>query len=134
MIKIAQQKVPNCKFQVMDMRHLTYGDHSFEALLSAYSLIHIPSEEILSTLKGFYRILKSGGVLGIITQAGEPDQLVDEPLKKGERIFINFFTPERLSNFLKESGLEIIYQKEFPTQDPDSLSSKVIYTIAKKTD
>lgn len=133
MLRIAKEKLPRAKFTQMDMRKLKYLNESFDGLLVAYSLIHIPSEEIPDTLRGFYRILKSGGVALIIAQKGEPDKIVEEPLKKGEKIFINFFTKDRLTKFLREIGFKIEYQGERPMKDPDSLSDRVIYTIVRKT-
>ena len=116
----------------MDMRRINYLDNFFDGLLAAYSLIHIPTEEILDTLRGFKKILKPNGSMMIIAQGGEPDKFVDEPLKKGEKIFINFFTKERLSKLVARAGFEIEYQEEIPMQDSDSLSDRVIYTIARK--
>ena len=49
-----------------------------------------------------------------------------------EKMFINFFTQARLSNYLQQSGFEIIYQEETTSQDPDSMSAHIIYTIGKK--
>jgi len=132
MLKIARKKVPRAKFVSMDMRKLSYPDKEFDGLLVAYSLIHIPSEEVADTLRGFYRVLKPGGSMLVIVQKGEPDRVVDEPLKKGEKIFINFFTKKRLSDFFSKAGFKIDYQEELPMQDPDSLSDRVIYTIASR--
>lgn len=132
MIKIAKQKNPEGNFKVMDMRKLNYDDASYDSLLAAYSLIHIPSEEIPSTLRGFNRVLRPNGTLMIIAQKGEPDRIVDEPLKKGERVFINFFTLKRLSKFVTDAGFEIEYKKEAKPQDPESMSDRVIYLIARK--
>lgn len=132
MLKIARKKIPGVKFTSMDMRKLKYPPEEFEGLLVAYSLIHIPSAEIPDALKGFYRVLKPGGSMLVIAQKGEPDKVVDEPLKKGEKIFINFFTKKRLFDFISEAGFEIDYQEELPMQDADSLSDRVIYTIASK--
>jgi len=132
MINIAREKVPGIDFKVADMRKLSYEGEVFDGLLAAYSLIHIPSKEMVATLKGFYRILQKGGVLLVIAQKGEPDKIVDELLKEGERIFVNFFTKSRLSKFLKKAGFEIKFQEETEMQDSDSLSDRVIYAIAQK--
>lgn len=132
MVKIAKRKVPICNFQQMDMRKLTFKDNNFDGLLVAYSLIHIPTDEIPNTLKGFYRVLKTQGYIQLITQKGEPDQLVNEPFMPTEKMFFNFFTKERLANLLNEAGFAIDYQHEALSQDPESMSDKVIYTIAKR--
>jgi len=46
--------------------------------------------------------------------------------------FINFFTKERLTDFIEKAGFSVVYQEEKPIQDAESLSDTVIYTIAKK--
>jgi ubiquinone/menaquinone biosynthesis C-methylase UbiE len=132
MIKIAKEKVPEGKFKYMDMRDLDYKSESFEGMLVAYSLIHIPSKEIYETLKGFKRILKHGGYILIIAQRGKADQIVEETLKDGARMFINFFKPEDLKNHLTMAGFKVVYSETTDTNDPDSMSDKVNYIIGKK--
>ena len=132
MVRLAKNKVPEVKFDVMDMRNLRFKNETFEGLLVAYSLIHIPSDEIAKTLKGFWRVLKKHGYLEIVAQKGDPDKIVDEPLMKGEKMFINFFTKEKLSNYLQAADFNTEYLEERAVQDPNSLSDKVIYVIAQK--
>jgi ubiquinone/menaquinone biosynthesis C-methylase UbiE len=132
MLEIAKSNVPNVSFTYMDMRTLSFQRESFDGLIAPYSLIHIPTTDIPQTLNGFMEVLKPGGVLLIITQAGEPDRIVDETLIKGLKMFINFFTRNRLKNLLSEAGFETVYQEEKRTKDLDSFSNRVIYTIAQK--
>lgn len=133
MVKIAKEKVPEVNFQQMDMRHLDFPDNSFDGLFAAYSLIHIPSEEVVSTLKGFHRILKAGGYLEIGVQQGEADQIIDEPFMPTEKMFFNFFTPERLAEYLNEADFTVISQEIMSISDAETMSDKVIYTIAEKS-
>lgn len=56
MIRIAREKNPGDKFQVMDLRKLRHRNASFDGLIAAYSIIHIPSLEIDAILKGFWRV------------------------------------------------------------------------------
>lgn len=132
MLKIAREKVPTGKFEHMDMRHLSFPDSTFDGLFAAYSLIHIPSEEIEATLRGFNRVLKPGGHLEIAVQQGEADQIINEPFLPSEKMFFNFFTPERLSKYLVAAGFEIVSQKLMSITDAESMSDQVIYTIARK--
>ena len=132
MVKIAQERVPDGNFQNMDMRKLRFEDGSFDGLLVAYSLIHIPTREVPGVLKGFSRVLKPKGYIMLITQKGEPDRVVDEPFLPTEKMFINFFTRERLTDLLVKTNFRIVYQEEAQTQDAESMSDRVIYTIAVK--
>lgn len=131
MVKIAKEKVPSGDFRHMDMRHLDFPDGSFDGLFAAYSLIHIPSEEIPATLLEFKRVLRVGGLIEIGAQQGEADQIVNEPFMPTEKMFFNFFTPARLAQFLVEAGFTVISQKFMSIDDPETMSDKVIYTIAK---
>lgn len=53
MITIAKGKVSNVDFRQMDIRQLSFPDGYFDGIFAAYSLIHIPSEEIPQHCKGF---------------------------------------------------------------------------------
>ena len=132
MIKIAKERVDGEHFSVMDMRHLAFDKETFDGVLVAYSLIHIPTNEVTSTLQEFHRVLKPGGFLMTITQQGEPDHIVDEPLMQGEKMFINFFTSGGIEKEFRDAGFEVAFQEEVASQDPDSLSKRVIYTIGRR--
>lgn len=132
MLGIAQQKVPEAKFTKMDMRRLTFHEESFNGLLVAYSLIHIPSSDLSDTLKGFYRLLKQNGHILLITQRGKADQLVDEGFKPDEKMFFNFFTIERLNRILEAARFKVVFQEERRSHDAYTMSDTVIYTIIKK--
>lgn len=132
MLKVAKSKVPECDFQKMDMRQLNFNNESFDGILAAYSLIHIESAEVPDTLKEFYRVLKPGGFLQIIAQSGKPDQTVDEPFKPDSKMFINFFNKQQLNELMESAGFSIQFSQESDSQDPDSMSDRVIYLIAKK--
>lgn len=132
MIGVAKNRVPQGKFQLMDMRKLKFRNSSFDGLMAPYSLIHIPSKEIPQTLRGFIRVLRPNGHILIIAQQGEADKIVNESLKEGEKMFINFFTKGRLSKFLEDVGFKIEYLEEIKSQDPSSMSDRIIYAIAKR--
>lgn len=132
MLNIAKKKVPKVRFKLMDMRNLKFDDESFDGLLVAYSLIHIPSKDVVKNLKGFYRILKPEGYILIIAQRGKPDQFINEPFKPSEKMFINFFTKKILQKYLQKARFHVIFQEEVDSLDPNSLSNKIIYTIAKR--
>lgn len=132
MVAIAKERVPKVDFRHMDMRQLNFPDNSFDGVFSAYSLIHIPSEEVLATLKGFHRVLKAGGYVEIAVQKGEADKIIDEPFMPTEKMFFNFFTEERITKFLEDAEFQVASQEIMAITDAETMSDKVIYTIAKK--
>lgn len=131
MLEIAKQKVPGVEFRKMDMRRLDIPDGSYDGLFVTYSLIHVSTIELRTTLKGFLRILKGGGHMLLISQKGDADQVVDEPFWEGRKMFFNFFTKERLREALELCDFEVVYQEEKPSQDSNSMSDTVIYTIVR---
>jgi ubiquinone/menaquinone biosynthesis C-methylase UbiE len=132
MIKIAREKNPKLEFLHLDMRNLSFNENSIDGLLAAYSLIHIPSQDIQKTINRFYKVVKPGGYIEIIVQKGEQDRIVKEPLMPTEKMFVNFFTVEKLSNYLLNAMFTVIYQTEAKSQDPESMSDTIIYIIAQK--
>jgi ubiquinone/menaquinone biosynthesis C-methylase UbiE len=132
MVDIAKEKVSNVTFKQMDMRKLNFENNYFDGLLVAYSLIHIPSTDIHETIDGFHRVLKQNGIIEFITQKGEADKIIDEPFMPSEKMFFNFFTKERITNFLTKANFKIEFLGETDSLDPNSVGDKIIYTIAKK--
>ena len=61
MLAIAKEKVPNGKFEVMDIADITYPENSYDGIMSNCSLFHIPSEKLPKTLESFARVLKPNG-------------------------------------------------------------------------
>ncbi len=132
MLAIAKEKVPSGTFEKMDMRNMAVKDASLDGILAAYSLIHIPEGEIHTTLVGFHRVLKSGGLMLVITQRGIHDHWVDEPFAPGMKVFFNFFTPEGIKEDLEGAGFSVVSQVETVTSDNYTGSDAIIYTIARK--
>lgn len=132
MIRIAEKKVPTVSFLKMDMRKLDFPEESFDGILAAYSIIHIPTEQIEQVLAQMYRVLKPGGYALFITQVGEPDQVLDEPLARGEKIFMNFFSEERIATFVTKAGFKLVQQKSINQSSNEVLSSTVVGTLAMR--
>ncbi len=132
MIELSRKKVPEGKFEVMDMRNMKFEDEIFDGLISPYSLIHIPSKEITDTLKGFFRVIKPKGYLMVIAQKGESDKTIEESFMPSEKMFFNFFTKGKLKNFIINAGFTMEYLQEVENQVPNTMSDTIIYAIASK--
>lgn len=133
MLELARKKVPGGDFRSMDMRNLTFDDGQFDGIIAPYSLIHIPENAVVSTLKGFTRVLSAHGVLCVLAQRGESDHTVDEPFAPGKKVFFNFFTPQRIRNYLKLAGFTDITIEEVACDDPYSMSDGLLYIHARKS-
>lgn len=108
MLKIAKEKVPECKFEIMDIANLSYSENSYDGIISNCSLFHIPIEELSKTLKSFKEVLKSNGKLLLILQEGNGEKMVEEPYRPGTFIYMNYFSVDKIQNLLNENDFEII--------------------------
>ncbi len=118
MLAIAKEKVPNGKFEVMDIADITYPENSYDGIISNCSLFHIPSEELPKTLESFARVLKPNGKLLLILQEGLGETMIEEPYRPGVNIYMNYFSVETISNLLQEYGFEVnsIEKEESPNE------------------
>lgn len=70
-VQAARQEIPAASFARMDMRHLSFAADSFDGLWACASFLHIPRDDALATLAGFYRVLRSGGIAHISVKRGD---------------------------------------------------------------
>lgn len=120
MLEIAKKNFPQIKFVKSDMRKTRFKNNSFDALIVAYSVIHIPKKEIPATIKEFARILKPKGKLMLVIQKGRKEKFLKEPLDENLQLFLNFMGKKEI--FLQLSRrfktLEFLERnpgkKEFP--------------------
>lgn len=130
MLTIARKNVPNARFQKMDISELTFPDTSFDGIIAAYSLIHIPTRQVPKVLHGFRRVLKPNGLLCVIGQKGDADHWMDDPDVASEKMFFNFFTKGRLSAFLTQAHFTILSLEE--KRNTSSFAEAYIYAVAQK--
>jgi SAM-dependent methyltransferase len=53
-----------------DLRALPVRDGALDGLWSSAALLHVPRPEVPATLRGWRRVLRAGGVLGLSTSLG----------------------------------------------------------------
>lgn len=118
MLKIAKEKVPNGKFEIMDIADITYSEDSYDGIISNCSLFHIPSEELPKTLESFRRILKPNGKLLLILQEGNGETMIEEPYRPGVHIYMNYFSINQIQSLLQEHVFKIDYsgREESPNE------------------
>lgn len=134
MIELAKKKNPKVHFEKADMRELNFGTETFDGILSSFSIIHIPKQDLLSTLNNFNRILKREGVIYLGIQEGDSKEIViDEPLKLDEKIFLNIMSVQELKNLLEAAGFEILKEFNRLPKNKEELSFNKLVVIGRKT-
>lgn len=75
----------------------------------AYSLFHLTKKEVIEVLPKYYDLLNSNGKILLILQYGQGERIVNEPLKEGLKIFINYYSQDEIIEILKNNRFKILY-------------------------
>lgn len=131
-IKIARQHIPEIEFKVMDMIHTDFKDQMFEGLVSFYSIIFTPKQDLNKILTEFHRILKKDGKLLLVVKKGNQDGLLDDDWYEGNQVYFAKYMENELEEYLNENG----FHTEFiDTRKPYENEVQVdrIYIIVSKS-
>lgn len=134
MIKEARKRYPNIKVEKMDMCNLLFPNQTFDGILSNKSLIHIPTELVSQALKEFKRVLKNNGKLLLILSDGSGEEMVEEPYREGQNIYVyvKHYTVDEISLVLKENGFKINKVEKMKNTSKNAYSTGKIIVFATK--
>jgi len=132
MIEIAKCEVPNGEFLVKDMADSETLNYVFDAIFMQAVLLHIPKVNAKEIIKKLAKKLKRGGYFYIAVKAKKPGRAeeevsVEEDYGYRYERFFSFFTLKEIKRYMKESGLDVIYETT-----TDSGRTKWIQVIAQK--
>ena len=133
MLEIARRNVNGAKFKVADMRNLNFQASSFDGVFMAYSLIHMPKQEVKNVLSKAHRLLKRKGVMYVAVQTGKSKEIiVPEPLDSRESIFLNIFSKDEMERAIKKEGFSIIKVFERDAKKPGEFNFNKLFVLAHK--
>lgn len=105
-INFARQNVPTGHFLHGDACSAEFPPSSFDAVVSFYTLEHIPREEHKTVLRRICKWLRVGGLLLISMEAGDYDDVIGEWL--GVPMFISCYDPDTMKRMVNEAGFELL--------------------------
>lgn len=123
-LEIASQNVPTARFVKMDMRFLDFPADYYDGIWACASFLHIPYNESKKTLRGFYRVLKEGGIICLSVKEGEGEMFIEKSNK--DKRFFAFYNRDGFKSLIQSSGFDIL-QTQF-----DHNFDNWINVIAKK--
>jgi SAM-dependent methyltransferase len=108
MIDVARRDYPGLRFEVGSMTGLRLADASVAGLLSFWSLVHIPDEEIPAVFRQFRRVLRPAGPLLLGFHAGQGSRLKTEgygghPMK----VYVHRRQPDQVTAWLRAAGITV---------------------------
>lgn len=132
MLSIAKQKYSDIKFYEMNMKEITLRK-KYDGIMLAYSLFHLTKKEVIEVLPKYYDLLNSNGKILLILQYGQGERIVDEPLKKGLKIFINYYSQDEIIEILKNNNFKILYTDLKKSESEFELGNDKLVIICQKT-
>lgn len=91
-IDLSQEMIKNCpekglNVQLIDIKHLTFNDNSFDGIWAVTSLLHIPKEGINKVITKLAQILKKDGILYVCMKQGTKEELIKDQDGNTKRFF-----------------------------------------------
>ncbi len=108
-ILIAQNNVKTGTFITGDYTKYKFNNNSFDAVVSLYSLFHIPREEHEEVIVMIYGYLRANGLLLITTGVEDTDGTeIDDDFCGNVKMAWSSYGADRYRDLLKSSGFQII--------------------------
>jgi SAM-dependent methyltransferase len=107
MLQIARQSLPGRVAQA-DLRRLPLADGSLDGIWCCAVLLHVPHRETAAALAGIRRTLRPGGVLALITAAGDGTRLEPVPYAPDQQRWFFYRQPGELCEQLKAAGFAVL--------------------------
>jgi SAM-dependent methyltransferase len=95
-------------FVQVDMRQLPLGKTAVDGLWLCASLLHLPREDVASTLQNFAHILKPGGILYLTVKMGDDARWMPNPYKDDLLRYFTYWQPETLDPLIIQAGFQIV--------------------------
>lgn len=107
MIEQARQLNPEIQFNTGNMMALEVEDEAWGGIAAFYSIIHIPREEVINSLRKLKRVLRPGGTLLIAFHIGQEALHVEELWEQPVKLDFTFFQPAEMVGYLEAAGFEV---------------------------
>jgi SAM-dependent methyltransferase len=108
MIDVARHSYPSLRFETGSMTDLRLADASVAGLLSFWSLVHTPDDELPAIFAHFRRVLRPGGLLLLGFHAGQGSRLLTQgygghPMK----VYVHRRQPGQVAAWLATAGMTV---------------------------
>ena len=105
LLRIAQKRLPNHDFRLMDFYNLQFESHFFDGFLAIASLLHIPKNKIGEVLKSIEGIVKPEGAGFIAMRKGDGEGWRK---KNGNRRYFSFYNADEFEQILEQSNYSVL--------------------------
>jgi 2-polyprenyl-3-methyl-5-hydroxy-6-metoxy-1,4-benzoquinol methylase len=110
-IDLAKEHVPGAAFIQEDIAELDFGGQSFDAIMSLYTIFHIPRQEHRDLLLSMHRTLKDDGLL-LITMGTEDEDAGEVGDFIGSEMVWSSYPLEENLRLAEDCCFEIVHWEE----------------------
>ncbi|MEU3097475.1 methyltransferase domain-containing protein [Streptomyces sp. NPDC006967] len=131
MLAIARRENPGLRFEQGAMQRLELPDGSLDGVVSWYSTIHTPLDELAGIYKEFRRVLRPGGHLMLAFQSGDEPRRHEHPW--GHPVTLDFrrMRPERVAGILEGAGYTLVQRTVRMADTAQGESTPQAFLIAR---
>ena len=104
-IRLAKRNVPQAKYAVKDISDLREGEYQVDAVISFYTILHIPRETHDELFEKINSFLPEGG-LALLTMGSSEWEGIEDFY--GVEMFFSHYGPEKNRDIIERAGFEII--------------------------
>ncbi|MGW6564706.1 class I SAM-dependent DNA methyltransferase [Streptomyces sp. NPDC054975] len=105
MIAVAREEYPGSRFEVGSMAALDLPDGSLGGVLSWWSTVHAPEEELAVFFGEFHRVLAPGGLVLVGFKVGDERVPLEKAYGHDVTLDVYRYPPDRVAALLGEAGL-----------------------------
>lgn len=128
-IELAREMVPTGRFIKADLGSVSFPDGLFDAVVSFYTIEHLPREEHAALFQRVHQWMRADGLLLICTEANEMEDAVGDWL--GVPMFFSSFDPETVKSMIQETGFEIV-ETAIEVQMEGDVEIPYLWVVARK--
>lgn len=132
MVEIARSQVPAARFELGDMRELSFEDATWDAITAFFSMLQLPRAEQETMFGRLAAWLKPGGLLVFATVPADVDGV--DIVFMGHPVRAYSFAVGPLKERLQAAGLEIVRadEAEFVPDHPGAGPEPHVYLTVRK--
>ena len=115
-LEIVRERFPHIQCEQGDMRDLKYAPGCFDGIYGFACLVHLPREEVASTIAGFRRLLRQGGVLflSMIRSEKHRDYIIEDWGGEVDNpMLFTCWEEEALEDVLRSAGFQEVQFHHF---------------------
>lgn len=104
-IRLAKRNVPEARYVVKDISNLRKEEYQVDAIVSFYTILHIPRETHEELFRRIYSFLPAGGLI-LVTMASTEWEGFDDFY--GVEMYWSHYGPDNNTEIIERAGFEVI--------------------------